>query len=235
MTVIDNRFDDRDSMFAALYREIVDAIQAAIKRDNRATLLLSGGSTPAPLYRQLSNAVLDWTKVQIALVDERWVDADNRASNERLLHDSMLINEAKVARFIGMKNSADSPIEGVTECNMRYSDLGLPHTVCLLGMGPDGHTASLFPESKGLAEAFQSSQHCAPILARRSAVTGDLLERMTLTPWSILQSERLFLLITDAEKWQVLQRARDAGDSLELPISHFTGQSTPPLEVYWAP
>ena len=234
MTIDIQRFDNRETMLDALFQVIVDDVESALKRDSSATLLLSGGSTPAPLYQQLSQARIDWEKVHIALVDERWVTTDNPASNERLLHETLLVNLAKTASFTGMKNAAASLFDGVQACNLEYAKLPLPHTVCLLGMGPDGHTASLFPQAQGLAEALQAHQHCAAIRAQQSEVTGKLIERMTMTPWSILQSERLVLLITGADKWEVLQQARACGDATLMPISRFI-DSEIPLEVYWAP
>jgi len=217
MTIDIQRFDNRETMLEALLQVITGDIETALQRNSSATLLLSGGSTPAPLYQQLSQARIDWEKVHIALVDERWVTTDNPASNECLLHETLLVNHAKTARFTGMKNAAASAFDGVQACNLEYAKLPLPHTVCLLGMGPDGHTASLFPQAQGLA-----------------AVTGELIERMTMTPWSILQSERLILLITGADKWEVLQQARAFDDATLMPISHFI-DSEIPLEVYWAP
>ena len=234
MTIIEHKFGHREAMLDALYQQIVEDLEKKLKLRDSATLLLSGGSTPAPLYRRLSQASLDWARVQIALVDERWVEADNLASNERLLRESMLINNASKAKFTGMKNKASTPFDGAMECNLRYADLPLPHTICMLGMGPDGHTASLFPEAQGLPEALKSHQHCAPIRAIRSGVTGDLVERMSMTPFSILQSERLVLLISGEDKWEVLQQALANADQ-SLPISHFLGQETPALEVYWSP
>jgi 6-phosphogluconolactonase len=235
MAIIEHRFKHREAMLEALYQQIVGDLEKKLKLRDSATLLLSGGSTPAPLYRRLSKASLDWARVHIALVDERWVEAGNLASNERLLRESMLINNASKAMFTGMKNKASTPFDGAMECNLRYADLPQPHTVCVLGMGPDGHTASLFPNAEGLTSALKSNQHCAPIRAIRSGVTGDLVERMTMTPYSILQSERLLLLITGEDKWEVLQQACQQNADQSLPISHFVGQDKPPLEVYWSP
>ena len=235
MTIIEHRFNDRETMLGALYEQICDDLVKQLQLRDSASLLLSGGSTPAPLYRRLSRASLDWERVQVALVDERWVAPDNLASNERLLRESMLINNAKIARFFGMKNQSVTPFDGVMECNIRYSDLSLPHTVCLLGMGPDGHTASLFPGAEGLQQALKSHQHCSAIRAIRSGVTGELVERMSLTPWSILKSDRLVLLITGEDKWEVFEKARQNPGNDALPISHFIEQQSPALEVYWSP
>ena len=235
MTINEHRFDNREAMLDSLYELICEDLGRQLQDRENASLLLSGGSTPAPLYRRLSRAELDWERVQIALVDERWVAPDNLASNERLLRETMLINNAAEAQFLGMKNAAATPFDGAMECNLRYTDLPMPHGVCLLGMGPDGHTASLFPGAEGLSQALESHQHCAPIRAIRSGVTGDLVERMSLTPWSIRQSERLVLLITGEDKWEVFEQARANPGNDALPISHFVAQQAPALEVYWAP
>lgn len=233
MTIQARQFDNREAMFDALYQVFIEDIEEALQRRGSASLLLSGGSTPTPLYRRLSQAAVDWGKIHVALVDERWVDAADDASNERLLAETLLVNQAAAARFTGMKNSAASPFDAVDACNLKYAELPLPHSICLLGMGPDGHTASLFPQAQGLSEAFAAEQHCAPIRAHQSAVTGTLVERMTMTPWSILQSERLILLITGSDKWEVLQQATACDDAALMPISRFIDTATP-LEVYWA-
>lgn len=183
----------------------------------------------------MSSADLDWNRVHVALVDERWVETDNAASNERLLGENLLIDKAAAANLTGMKNDHPTPFEGAVECNARYAALPSPYTICLLGMGPDGHTASLFPGAEGLDTALDSSQYCAGIRAVQSEVTGDNLERMTMTPWSILQSRRLILLFTGNDKWAVFEQASEQAASPELPIGLFIHQTKVPLEVYWAP
>ncbi len=235
MSTIERKFNDRAELVDAVYRVFVESLRKALGQQSAATILLSGGSTPAPLYRQLSSADLNWNRVHVALVDERWVDVDSTASNERLINENLLIDRAAAANFTGMKNNHPTPFEGEVECNARYSTLPSPYTLCLLGMGPDGHTASLFPGAEGLSAALDSNRHCAGIRAVQSEVTGDNLERMTMTPWSILQSRRLMLLITGDDKWEVYQQARVTGSSADQPISLFVHQDSVPLEVYWAP
>lgn len=235
MTIDEHRFDNRETMLATLYRAVLGDIDAALSRQSTATLLLSGGSTPVPLYRLLSATRLEWNRVQVALVDERWVDTDSPASNERLLRENLLVDQAARANFIGMKNDAASPFDGVRDCNADYAGLPAPYAACVLGMGADGHTASLFPGAEGLDEAIAGKQHCAAIRAHRSDVTGDNLERMTMTPWSLLQSRKLLLLITGDDKWKVYRQARDNEATTDLPISLLLHQDEVPAEVYWSP
>jgi len=235
MSLSEHRFDDRGKMLDALYRAVVAELEQALSRQPSATLLVSGGSTPAPLYRGLADVDLDWGSVDIALVDERWVATDDDASNERLLRETLLRGRAAGARFTGMKNPAPTPADGIDTCNREYARLPLPYSLCLLGMGADGHTASLFPDAEGLGAALESSRHCAAVRARRSEVTGDNLERMTLTPWCILQSQKLILLISGEDKWRVYRETRQNGASARRPVSLFIDQQRVPVEVYWAP
>jgi 6-phosphogluconolactonase len=235
MSIIEHKFTDRNELIENLTRVFMNDLQQALGQKISATLLLSGGSTPAPLYQRLSTANLNWSQVNVALVDERWADPDSTASNERLLHENMLINNAADANFTGMKNDHQTPFAGEAECNAQYAKLPSPYAICLLGMGLDGHTASLFPGAEGLTAALDSKQYCAGIRAVKSEVTGDNIERMTLTPWSILQSQRLILLITGTDKWAVFRQACQSGASTDQPISFFIHQGSVPLEVYWAP
>lgn len=228
-------FKESESLINELYKVFVKSIEEEINVQGKATLLLSGGSTPGPLYQQLSTATLDWNKVDIALVDERWVDSEHLASNERLLRENLLINRAKNANFTGMKNPHTSSVAGSAECNKSYSELSSPYTLCLLGMGPDGHTASLFPKAKGLIEALHISQYCTAINARPSATTGDYVERMTMTPWSIMQSKKIILLFTGKEKWSVFTQAQYSASPEDLPLSIFLQQDKVDIDVYWAP
>lgn len=235
MTISEYKFEHRDAMMDAVFQTILSDLEQALQQRSGATLLLSGGSTPAPLYRQLSNTALDWSRIEVALVDERWVSVDDAASNERLLRETLLTGGAAAAAFTGMKNNHPSPFSGEAECNLAYAELKTPFDLCLLGMGPDGHTASLFPAAQGLDDALDKQLLCAAIRAQRSEVTGDNLERMTLTPWGLLQSRRLILLISGDDKWRVYQQARQSGASVEIPVSLIIDQSAVPLDVYWCP
>lgn len=231
----EHRFDHREALYRQVYDEMVGCIAADLRERDAATLLLSGGSSPVPVYQRLATADLDWDKVRVALVDERWVEPDHEASNERLLRQHLLQHRAARSALTAMKTADSTPQAGEEECNACYATLLMPYTVCVLGMGSDGHAASLFPHASGLPAALQSQQLCAAINATPSPATGDHVQRMTMTPWAILQAKTVMLLITGEDKWQVYQRAKAPGAVAEMPVRAFLQQQTVDIHVYWAP
>ena len=230
-------FENRQDMVAALEAECVAALTQAIEDRGEATFMVSGGSTPEPLYKSLSNVDLDWESVYIALVDERWVDFEHDKSNEAFTVKHLIQNKAAVANLIGMKNTAATAQEGLADCEAAYQQLAQPFDITILGMGNDGHTASLFPHANGLEAALNpdSSELCAAIVAHQSEVTGAITERMTLSLAGLLRSRTLVLLITGDEKLAVLRKAQAGNDVAEMPIRAILQQDRVPVVVYWAP
>jgi 6-phosphogluconolactonase len=235
--VTERLFENRAEMIAALQTECETALRSAIENRGEATFMVSGGSTPEPLYKALSNADLDWESVYVALVDERWVDFDHDKSNEAFTVKHLIQNKAAAANLIGMKNSAETAAEGLADCEAAYQQLAQPFDITILGMGSDGHTASLFPHAQGLGEALNpdSDNLCAAITAKQSEVTGAIIERMTLSLAGLLRSKSLVLLITGEEKLAVLRAAQGAGDVKDMPIRAVLRQDRVPVTVYWAP
>lgn len=230
-------FDSREALLAALQEDCVAELSAALKERGQASFLVSGGSSPAPLYQRLSQINLDWSSISVALVDERWVDRDHPKSNETFVVDNLLQHQAAEAQLQGMKNSAGTPIEGLAECEAAYRKLPQPFDLTILGMGPDGHTASLFPHAEGLEKALdpESDELCAAINAHQSEVTGSFTERMTLSLAGLLKSRRLVLLITGEDKLKALRAAQDGSDVSAMPVRAVLQQSKVPLDIYWAP
>lgn len=230
-------FSDREGLFAALSADCVDRLKHSLRFNNSASILASGGSSPGPLYQSLFNAELDWTKVDIALVDERWVEENEPGSNTALITKHMRASRASDARFVAMKYPEETAEKALSCCESAYRELSRPFDLTILGMGPDGHTASLFPYADGLEAALDVSSNklCAAIIAKASEVTGNLTERMTLTLHGILQSLQIHLLITGEEKLDVYKRALDNNDFKLMPVSAVLQQSLVPVEVYWAP
>lgn len=229
-------FEQRDTLFAALLELSETTLRQAIEARQSATLLLSGGGTPAPLYQALSEVDLEWGAVKAALVDERWVEPGHKASNESFAKQALCCNKAAAVEFIGMKNTAVNPEQGLAETTARYSEMARPFTLTILGMGPDGHTASLFPNAEGLAQALDTSSPdiLSAIRATPSAVTGEYTERMTLSLKGILDSELIVLIITGEEKLAVYRDALASKDVSSAPVAAVLQQDAP-IKVFWAP
>ncbi|ARN75107.1 6-phosphogluconolactonase [Oceanicoccus sagamiensis] len=230
-------FTDRDSLFTALVYDCQKILTAAIAEKQSATFMVSGGSTPQPLYQQLAKQQLDWQKIHIALVDERWVDCHHAGSNEAFIANNLMRDHAAAAQWIAMKTAEQTAALGLANCEQRYQELPRPFDLTVLGMGPDGHTASLFPGAQGLQQALDIShqQLCTAIEAKPSEVTGELTERISLSLFGLLQSKQLHLLITGEEKLAVYRQALANRDIGKTPVSAVLQQQTIPVKVYWAP
>jgi 6-phosphogluconolactonase len=171
-------------------------------------------------------------KVWVTLVDERWVDASNEASNERLVRETLLQNQAVKARFIGLKNAADSAQAGVEWCWKTLSTIARPFDVVMLGMGDDGHTASLFPTNEHLRPALTLTEPAGCVAMQAPVEPHD---RISLNLSAILDARRIVVLIQGETKWTVYQRARSAGAITELPIRAVLQQQLVPVDIFWSP
>lgn len=234
---VEHVFQTRAALQDALRTELAESIGCAISARGVALVGLSGGSTPLPLYRQLARQDLDWQRVVFALVDERWVPSEHPASNERALREALAPALANGARLQGMKTPAAHAAQGLAACEAAYRTLPLPFDFVLLGMGEDGHIASLFPHAEGLAAALDPFAHtlCAPILAARSDVTGEHTERMTLTLRALLDAGSRALLVLGEAKRRRLAEAAAGGDTAAMPVRALLGPGKPPLTLWWAP
>ncbi len=225
-------FPDRQRLAAALARRIADLLTEAVRRDGRAGLAVSGGSTPAALFDQLSQRDLPWENVVVTLVDERWVNPGDPDANECLVRTRLLRGRAADAVFVGLKTPAATAEEGQAACEERLAQVPRPFAALVLGMGTDGHTASLFPGAVELPAAADPE-------TRRTCVAvtppGAPHARLTLTLPVILDAGRIFLHITGEDKRRVLQKALQEGPAEDMPIRFILRQQTTPLEVYWAP
>jgi len=211
----------KEELEDALLHDIKLVISEDILKLGKAKILLSGGSTPSGLYRKLSSTQLDWSKVIVGLVDERFVKNSSDFSNEKLVKTCFLINEAKNATFIPMIFSADNEALNLLRTNESYAVFN-DASVIILGMGEDGHTASLFPNDSDSNKAMDSEQNIfftnSPSNPRR---------RITCTPKLLLSSKNIFLMLTGENKKEVLFSAAKN----KLPISHFIGSIT---EIYYS-
>lgn len=235
MAVEERFFDTREEMIDAVFAQTIGALEEAVKTRDEASFLVSGGSSPAPIYKRLSEADLAWNRIKVALVDERWVDYDHDKSNEAFIVKTLMQNNAANAKLIGMKNTSESAAAGLAQCEAAYQTLAKPFDVTVLGMGPDGHTASLFPHAQGLVEALETKNLCSAIKAIKSEVTGDCTERMTLSLAGISNSREVLLLISGDEKLATYREAMAGGDVAEMPVRAVLNQQDIKVTVYWAP
>jgi len=229
------RFSDRESLFEAVAIRCQQQLSNVIAEQGIASFIVPGGSTPAPVFERLSKTNLDWKNITIALSDERWLERDHQQSNQRLIESTLLINQAKNARFVAMKNEIKEASLGEKDCNFAYQKILSPFSLTLLGMGADGHFASLFPGINNLESALapDNEKQCISIDATGSEVAGDYPERMSLTLSAILKSEVIVLLITGKEKLKVIENSQKESSSKKYPISKLINQKQSPVEIYW--
>lgn len=223
-------FDDTDTLADALASHVAASLGAALHRRGTALLAVSGGSTPLPFMRALSKASISWSQVGVLLVDERFVKPDSEDSNTRLVRDNLLQNAAAEAELVEVAVEQDNADLCALETNQRYSDLAWPLDACVLGMGTDGHTASLFPGSPELATAMAGD---GGLFCCKTTPTGASHERITLTLPVIRSSASLILHIVGDAKLATLKRALSALDQVDdMPVRAVLDL---PLTIYWCP
>lgn len=227
----EKKFDDRETLARELASSVAADLRTAMERRGDATLVVSGGSTPRPFFQALAHRPLDWARVTVTLADERWVAPDDKASNEALVRGALLAGHAAAARFLPLKYAAATPEEGRDACESALAKLRRPFDVLVLGMGNDGHTASLFPRAAELADGLdpEGSRLC---LAVRPPAAPHA--RMSLTLPALLQSRRIVLHLVGEEKLGVYERALGEGPAEELPIRAVLRRAAARVELWWA-
>ena len=224
------RLDDRGALATALGEAVAADLDAAVAERGAASLVVSGGSTPRPLFQDLSRRPLPWDKIRVTLADERWVPPDHADSNQRLVQRHLLRREAAAATLVGLKTPHATPEEGREACERALAEIPRPFDVVILGMGGDGHTASLFPDAPELAAGLDLESRQTCLAVRPPAAPHP---RMSLTLAAILDCRRLVLHVTGEEKWRVVEQARSPGPAQELPIRAALASGR--VEIWWAP
>ena len=225
-------FEDAADLTHRMVELIVHLLGDSISHRGRASLVVSGGTTPVALFEVLSGADLTWEKVVISLADERWVDTGSPDSNEHLVRTHLLKNKAAAARFIGLKTPDGTAGAGEAACARRILQIPAPFDLLLLGMGDDGHTASLFPGATVLPEALNMTSDRICMAVSPPAASHD---RMTLTLPALLNSRRIFMHIVGEKKRQVYETAIAGELPEEMPIRAILGQKKAPVTIWWAP
>jgi 6-phosphogluconolactonase len=212
------QFDSKQELEKELATAIAHELKKTIKEFGNARLLLSGGSTPAQLYALLSGVQLDWSKVLVGLVDERFVPISHPASNEALLIQTIQQNEARDVCIVSMVADASDEAMNLVHVNKTYQPFMERTDVVLLGMGEDGHTASLFPGDKRSEVLLHST--AIGIFSTTAPVTPE--NRVTCSAEMLLKASSLYLMIVGASKLTVFQAAEENA----YPIAHFKDKLT---------
>ncbi len=222
-------FDSREVAYDAAAQAMADALRAGLAAKGYASLAGAGGTTPAPVYERLSDADLAWGQVTAALVDERFVPNTAPDSNEKLMREHLLKGRAASAKFLPMYSDG-SPSEAASVASKSHAKL-LPLDAVLLGMGEDGHFASLFPGNPALEEGLDLSSRKV-VLAAPAGEPAPPQTRLTFTLAALAQSRVLILLVTGAAKKTVVEAA--LADPARYPIGAVLAQSKAPVRVLWA-
>jgi 6-phosphogluconolactonase len=228
---IDCTFANDAALSESFAQTVAANLRAAIDARGRALIGLSGGSTPREFLKHLSNQELDWSRVTVTLCDDRWVPPTSDRSNEHLLRETLLRNKAAKAAFAPLYVDAPDPESALTQVQANVAKLKLPFDVIVLGMGGDGHTASLFPGGDRLGEA-SSLDTSARALPMRAPDAPE--PRITLTLSALIDTHALYLHIEGADKRAVFDNAMASDDS-PAPIRNVLKASRVTPIVYWCP
>jgi 6-phosphogluconolactonase len=224
-------FERKEALVEVLSKNITKNLQEAIEKRGSATLVVSGGSTPKPLFEKLRKIDIEWEKVTVGLCDERWVKSDHEDSNELFVKTYLLQEKAKKAKFIGLFLDGKSAQQAESECSTVVKEKILPIDVLILGMGSDAHTASLFPNHPKLEEGFdlENEKYCISIKPEFAPHM-----RMSLTCSAILSAKYLYLHFEGEKKLSIYKKALKTDDIYSMPIGSILHQDKKDLEVYYA-
>ncbi|NQZ82248.1 MAG: 6-phosphogluconolactonase [Colwellia sp.] len=226
-----NEFISREALDTKLANNVAELLSKAIAVRGKASIAVSGGSTPKGFFKALSQIDLPWKNVTITLADERWVDINDEASNTRLVHENLLQNKAKQANFFHLKQGEELCTETLSDLNLAAKTSLLPLDVLILGMGEDGHTASLFPCSEQIEQALSLDNKDALMKVLPKTAPH---QRITFTYSHLIQSDNIFLHVVGEGKQRVLAQADAGNELLEMPIRAFLQNPDVNTQVYWA-
>ncbi len=226
------KHDIQTDFVAKVSEWIAEKLQQAVAGRGKATLVVSGGRTPAPIFDVLAQKKVPWQKVVILLADERWVAADHEASNTGLVLRHLMTGPAAAARFLRFPYSGLEVATDAALADQQLDSMQDPFDVVLLGMGDDGHTASLFPCAPQLQQGL-SGRPQANCLAVTPAEAPHA--RLSLTLPRLLNSRNLLLLLQGQSKLAVFNKAMAGENINEMPVRGILQQHRVPVWVHWCP
>ncbi|NNC78483.1 MAG: 6-phosphogluconolactonase [Woeseiaceae bacterium] len=226
----ENKFQTRQEASQAAADDIVNALSRRLASQGDASLVVSGGTSPVDCLAELSRADIEWARVHVLPSDERWVASTDESSNENMIRNALLTNKASVATLHGLYDPCATVDERCEQIGVEFKTLPFPFAAALLGMGADGHFASLFPDADNLERGLNPdfAGLCLPVRTIASPY-----ERISLTLSALSRSDEIALLIFGDDKWATLQSAKEKNS--KLPVARLIKQKRAPVTVYWAP
>ena len=225
-----NYFASREEASLAAAQFVAAAAVQRLESDGEAALVVTGGTSPVQCYAELSQMEMNWSNVCLFLSDERWVPPDSADSNEKLLRDTLLIGKARDASLFPIYQEGVDISQRCESLDRAISSLKAPFACSLLGMGEDGHFASLFPDAVGLdvALSVNGPDCCMPVITAASEH-----ERLSLTVSALTRSDSIALLFFGAAKRNVYEKAQ--ANTQDYPVTKLLHQERAPVHVFWAP
>lgn len=225
-------FEDRDNACEAAANALAASVTQAHQSGRRARIALSGGSSPAPAYALFAAMDLDWSRVDVGLVDDRWVGLTDAGSNEAMIRQSF--KSAHGVTIFGMKTSHTTPFEAQESLNTIYAALR-PFDAMVMGMGPDAHTASWFAGSPQLPACLDrgARETVLGVDASAAPIAGAYPLRMTMTLPPVAEAGQIMFLLFGADKKQVLRNSLNTPVT-QAPIRSVLDASLEHCVVFWA-
>ena len=228
MIVTEHYFETRQEASVAAAKRIVELLSRRLDNNDEASLVVSGGTSPAQCFAALAATDLEWQRVQVALSDERWVAPEHDDSNEKLVRESLLVGAAAAATLLPVYAEGVSPEERCDE--LQESLPILPFACSLIGIGADGHFASLFPDADNLDQAMdvEAGRLYMPVVTAASPHV-----RISMTLAAISRSDEVLLLFFGDDKLAVYKKAKAMSNG--YPLSRLLRQKRAPVRLFWAP
>jgi 6-phosphogluconolactonase len=227
------RFSTLDDMIQHLATDVARRLTEAVSARGVASLVVPGGSTPGRLFDALADQDAPWDKVLLTGTDERWLPHGHPDTHETLVRTRLLRGHAAKATYVPLKTASPTPAGAEPAVEAAISRMPRPFDVTLIGMGDDGHIASLFPQAPGLERALEPE---SPLLVASFHVptAAGSPDRMSLSLSALLDSRFLGVLIAGASKLATLERAEAGDDAHEMPVRALLRQDRTPVTVFWS-
>ncbi|MBY0499964.1 MAG: 6-phosphogluconolactonase [Nitrosomonas sp.] len=216
-------YPDIESLSQGFADFAATTLKNTLTRKPQATLVVPGGSTPRHYLPALAKCQLPWDRITITLSDERWVDVNNEQSNEQLVKKYLMAHLPPNTSFVGLKIQHENPFDAVDTIHQRLDQLPLPLSLTVLGLGEDGHIASLFP---GMNPDFLSTHHC---IAVAPPIAPSL--RVSLSLEMLARSENIVLVAAGKAKSRLLDQLSKHPNP-KLPLVWLLQRTHVPITVF---